>query len=241
MENDEKPRPTATLSDVERDGLDYANYQESAAPPDAIGIDPADGLPRAVAASPLEANLAPALSVARFVCMADTSKFVRRNGETGEIEIEFSPEVVIRSPNGNYWVKQSQVPVEWLANLLHLSRETAAIQIEMNPDELIGVEPIRPRCKHYWRQLFPFQNQKEHNKCQRYCAALKNDQGELLSLSDQEVLACEIREPRHPESEAMIDEFDAVVIARGMEEREEEFDIDAELAKDSKGLGILGG
>lgn len=229
MVTDEKlegQRPaTARLDSVERDGLDYPLYQQSSAPPDAIGMDPEDGMPKQIPSTAVEDSRAPALRVATFVCMADTSKFVIRD-RWGEVEQEFAPDEVGRAPDGRYRVAE---------------RKAHEVHRCLSELGFIEVEPIRPQCKHYVRQLVPWPDNPDVKRCQRYCSALKNEQGELLSLADQEILACEIRDPR-TEDDEQIDAFDQLIIARGAEaEGETEFDIDAELQKESGNLGILGG
>lgn len=92
------------------------------------------------------------------------------------------------------------------------------------------VLPVRPKCENYVRQLMPFQgNDIHHNKCNRYCLAVKDGEGELYSLNDTEMLACEMRSPRDFVSENRLREHDTKVMAaseaRIREENEEEFDV----------------
>lgn len=227
MVTDEKleaERPaTARLDSLERDGLDYPLYQQSSAPPDAIGMDPEDGIPKQIPSTAIEDSRAPALSVARFVCMADTSEFVIR-GLWGEVLQRFEPAKVTRAPDGRY------------------RAQTCHVHVQLRPPgqpQYVEVEPIRPQCQHYVRQLVPWPDNPDVKRCQRYCAALKNEQGELLSLADQEILACEIRVPR-TEDDEQIDDFDQLIISRGAQAEDDEFDIDEALRKEGN-LGILGG
>ena len=103
------------------------------------GYDPIDGMPRPVAPATLKLAQAPRLLPETFVCMADTSKFVVRNMD-GEITRTFGPSEVVRAPNGRYRVRTS-----WLESLLLT--------------KWIEVEPIRPVCRHYARQLSDVQDE----------------------------------------------------------------------------------
>lgn len=260
VEDDEvlraKPESTQHLSNQERDGLDYALYQDSAKAPDAIGMDPEDGLPRPIPAISMEDSMAPPLTVGRLVCMADTSEYVVRD-EYGNVKASYKPEQVTRSVSGSYWAEVKGAPfwVHALVLLLTSALLIAAIVELLDYWWVVGVtlagtgvilflqtwlsrrvmhikvEPKRPQCRHYVRQLIPWHEDKEHNTCQRYCSALKNETGEILSISNQEVLACEIRRPRHLETETLIDDFDAKIISKGQERTDnlDEFDIEAAL------------
>lgn len=214
----------ARLSDVgERDRLDYPVYQDSRRPPDSVSINPEDGMPQQLPASSMEDNLAPALAVETFVCMADKSKFVKRD-EKGYVVEEFDPSKVERSPDGRYWVVTRYICPNGVERSLW--RE---------------VTPIRPQCDHYVRQLLPWADDTDHKLCTRYCAALKNEQGELFSLDNQQVLACEMRSPRVASDDEKIDEFDQLIILKGKSRADEEFDVDAALRNEGMGLGVLGG
>lgn len=101
------------------------------------------------------------------------------------------------------------------------------------PDRFIcmGAEG-RPACTHYVRQLYPWPSDPDRHVCQRYCTALKNEDGEYVSLNDQEVLACSLRSPRDPDSEKLLDEHDEKILKMqkaSQEEPEEEFDPLAEM------------
>lgn len=258
VEDDEvlraKPESTQHLSNQERDGLDYALYQDSAKAPDAIGMDPDDGLPRVIPAISMEDSMAPPLTVARLVCMADTSEYVVRD-EYGNVKASYKPEQVTRSVSGTYWAEVRGVstwvqiwvtvvlmggsvalgtslePWWWLVFVAAMALNGTILWWLSRRVMHIKVDPKRPQCRHYVRQLIPWHEDKEHNTCQRYCSALKNETGEILSISNQEVLACEIRRPRHLETETLIDDFDAKIISKGQERTDnlDEFDIEAAL------------
>lgn len=248
------PAP-AGLESVERDGLDYAQYEESARPPDAIGIDPEDGLPRPFPAAAIEDNFAPSLTIERFVCMADTREFVMRD-EWGEVLQRFLPSDVERAPNGQYRVRGGLIDPATVARRSRgassesvdkrASRIKRASQyINEHSEALFVVDPVRHQCKHYVRQLVPFAGDESHSTCYRYCTALKNESGEFLSVGNQEVLACELRDPRDPTTEQELDDFDRRLIQLGTKPRQEdeEFDIEAALRRERKEgtLGVLGG
>lgn len=225
-----KPSPVGP-NNVERDGLDYPLYQESSRPPDAIGTNPEDGMPQQIPATSVEDSKAPPLTVETFICMADTSEFVIRGGH-GVIDGRYDPAEVERLPNGLYMVR---VPED--QKLTGAEIRASAISPTEEGFKLFEVQPKRQQCAHYMRQLVPWQDNPEHKTCQRYCAALKNEQGELLSLANQQILACELRDPFDAESEALIDEFDRVIMLKGQQE-ESEFDVDAALKNEN--LGVLG-
>lgn len=222
---------TRSLADPERDGLEYPIHQDSARPPAAVAFNPEDGLPQQIPNIGLKDSLAPRLTPKRFVCMADKSVFVQRD-VSGEIKERFSPEQVERAYDGTYLLK---VPEDCKCQ----SRDMYIAADGKRYQRL--VEPLRPQCEHYMRQLIPWPDDTERNRCQRLCAALKNEQGELLSLADQEILACELRRPRDYEADKKLDEFDELVMYTGERALEEqsEFSIDAALAQEN--LGVLGG
>lgn len=98
---------------------------------------------------------------------------------------------------------------------------------------LFGQVTGRKPCVHYRRQLLPSQD-KQNTVCIRLCAANFTEDGEMASLGDTEVLACELREPRDPKSEARLDAFDAEIMERQKQRKEEDkpFDVDAALGED---------
>lgn len=260
-----KRESTRHMSSQERDGLDYPLYQDSSKPPDAMGTDPADGLPRPIPGISMEDSMAPPLSVERLVCMADVSEFVVRD-QFGNVTASYKPEQVTRSVSGSYWAAVRGVSA-WVQICVTAVLMGATVVLGSNLLEpwwlvvfVVGmalnglilwwfsrrvlhvkVEPKRPQCRHYVRQLIPWHEDKEHTTCQRYCSALKNDMGEILSISNQEVLACEIRRPRNLESEKLLDDFDAELIRQGHERgtTDSEFDVDAALEDYDSSGGIF--
>lgn len=222
-------RSKVKLGDLERPRLDNTLYTAPSKPPDTIGTDPDDGLPRPFASTSLQDAQAPAMAPATFVCMADTSLFVVRN-RAGEIVGRFAPEHVSRGEDGRYRVDV------WLALECRVPfRDVFRFRV----GRWCVVEPLRPQCQHYRRQLRPWgPDHPGKHQCIRYCSAITDEHGEMVSLNDETLLACEMRTPQDPTTVRLIDEFDAGVVAAGAaaDFDEEEFDVDAELAK---GAGIF--
>lgn len=260
-------RPTTLpLAHPERDGLELPLHVESSRAPDAFGMNPEDGMPQQIPAVAFKDSLAPHLEIDRFICMADTREFVVRD-RVGTIRRRFPPDQVQRADDGRYFYR-SERSWWWLVGLgsalalvigigstqLGLLAEPAgATTIAYMVIVLLSIPwirrrrevfPIRPKCEHYMRQLIPWPDNPDMNRCQRLCGALKNDQGELYNVGDTTILACELRNPRHAETESLIDHFDQRVVSAGAEAKKDEldeFDIDAALSAEGEDLGVLGG
>jgi hypothetical protein len=184
------------------------------------GFDPVDGMPRPVAPASVKLAQAPLLLPETFVCMADTSKFVVRDMD-GEITRTFEPSEVERAPNGRYRVRTG-----WLTSLL-LTKWTE-------------VEPIRPVCKHYARQLSDVQDDPDFRFVARLCTLRRAEDGEFLSVRDSQVFACELRSPRDLNgSTKQLDDFDDNQIAENRKKQaakeEAAFDVEAALAAEGDG------
>lgn len=222
-----EPLPTSARSkvkvgDLERPRLDHSLYTAPTTPPDTIGTDPDDGLPRPFASTSLKDAMAPSMSPESFVCMADTRSFVLRS-QTGKVVAKFEPDQVGRDPDGTYIVLLSRA-LEHGAGFRTSLKNRRGLNVV--------VEPVRPQCKHYRRQLRPWHDDSQAQQCIRYCAALTDEHGEMVSLNDENLTACELRSPQDWESVRQIDEFDERVVAAGAtDDEEEEFDVDAELDK----------
>jgi hypothetical protein len=197
-----------------------ALYQAFPNKPTMMGIDPADGLPRAVVPHAWKDAQAPELLPEKFVCMGDFSKFVARD-KWGRIVAEFTPAEVTRQPVGVWTVPQP------------LFHERAGDGYLSNPSLLQQVEPLRPQCHHYARQLVPFPEDIEHSMVARLCTARRTDEGEFLDLGNQQILACELRAPAFGNEQAQLEAFDARTIAAQQKKKAEEvsddFDVDAAL------------
>jgi hypothetical protein len=148
----------------------------------------ADGLP--VTHAPDTKNDIPPLSPETLVCMADTSKFVIRNG-WGDITAEYPPEEVKQSPSGQYFVEDG--------------------------GERKRVVPLRPACQHYVRQMMGFELNANHVTVYRLCGARRTTEGTFMTVRDCKVSACTMREPRDLTSEALIETFDAKKVEQGKE------------------------
>jgi hypothetical protein len=216
--------------------------------PATFGIDPTDGLPSTTPAS--NDDRPPSLSEDTLVCMADKRSFVVRNSD-GSVFVSIPPENVQRLPNGEYFVE--------IAVLMALSTKVSSVDDYRLGELAIGtalgepsgkirnvirVEPVRPQCRHYLRMQTDTSADRERRFLARSCMAQQSDTGEYYSLRDTLVSACSIREPRHLESELLLDQFDEEKIRQGREQAAlGQFDIDEELeaeAKRDRGLGILG-
>jgi hypothetical protein len=174
--------------------------------PGPLGLGMAeDGLPT-IEPSAAETH-APPLHPKTMVCIADKSSFVIRD-EWGEIVRSYPPERVQRSADGRYYVK-----VWWFFRRV--------------------VEPVRPQCKFLRRQMTDFQDASNNQLVERLCTARRDSESFFLSLRDQQVHACELREPRHAESEVRLDRFDEAKMKLGRERYEEggEFDVDRALER----------
>lgn len=173
-----------------------------------------DGMPHPSIPYSLKQAQAPDLLPETFVCMADTSVFVRR-GQWGEIVARFEPDSVERAPDGRYRVAMKSL-------LFGVS--------------YVEVEPLRPVCKHYARQLTDVQDDPDFRFVARLCTLRRAEDGEYLSLRDSQVLACELRSPPDPESAAQLDTSDAERVARARAKQDQSavFDVDAALAAEDE-------
>lgn len=96
--------------------------------------------------------------------------------------------------------------------------------------DAVAVEPRRRPCVHYRRQLSDHQGDHTHRSLNRYCLAMRDENGEFVSMRDARLYACELREPRDFTSQRLIDAFDQKTIAQARQEHEE-FDVDAALER----------
>lgn len=181
--------------------------------PVVMAVDPKDGMPVQVPQANFDSP--PGLSPENLVCMADTSSFVERD-VYGEVLRTWPPSEVTRTADGAYLAKDGG-----------------------DPNTRVVVEPIRPACQNYLRQMTDITADREHRFIQRACLAQRSETGEYLSLRDGAVFACSLRSPRDLKSEALLDDFDNGKMADEQKKQEmASFDVDAELAKQS--LGVLG-
>jgi len=201
--------------------------------PFAAGMDPQDGLPRPLSAVSQEDSYVPGLSPRTFVCMEDRSQFVVRAVD-GAIVGYLEPGQVKEVARGTF------APLEATfgdggAILSALARGGR-------------IEPIRPACQHYARQMIDMPDNPRHRMALRLCTAQRTETGEYVSLRDAQMFACELRSPRDAQSEAVLDAFDAKLVALAEERVKKPFDVHAALDKErtagleepNNGGGIFG-
>jgi hypothetical protein len=131
----------------------------------------------------------PSLSTETLVCMGDFSRFVLRD-DYGKIQETF--ETAEQDRYGRWWVAR-----------------TGGI------DGRAEVEPLRPPCIHYVRQVTQFDKNPELKDHLRLCAARRTTEGTFMSLKDIGMWACSMRSPRDLESEKLITEFDLLKMQQG--------------------------
>jgi hypothetical protein len=227
-------------------GLDSHRSDEAiygAFNPGPLGLGMAeDGLP--TIEPPAADTHAPPLHPKTMVCIADKSSFVMRDSRWGEVLATFEPGEVKRAPSGGYYVELDAMEGKLAPELLEMCKAEAledARSLMRFP-----VEPIRPQCKHLRRQMTDFQDASNNQLVERLCTARRDSESFFLSLRDQQVHACELREPRHAESEVRLDRFDEAKMKLGAERYAEggEFDVDAALdrteAEADKGMSYGG-
>lgn len=176
--------------DAEDDFHPFDEFREDYKPSAIKKVIASDGLPTYHA--PVSNNDIPPLSPETLVCMGDFRKFVQRD-KWGIITKEVEPSEVTRAPNGDYYVTNPETGIK------------------------SKVEPIRPPCKHYVRQMVSFEFNADHDSIKRLCAARRTTEGAFMTVKDTKVSACDMREPKHIESEKLIDEFDDKKMKQGQE------------------------
>jgi len=213
--NNEGPgAASAVRHEVEGPRITDALYQAFKNEPTPMGMDPTDGLPKPIVSQAWKDAQAPDLDPSRFVCMSDCSSFVERD-EWGAVLNRFKPNEVQRSPDGSWFVEREAGFAFW--------RRTLRVE----------VEPNRPQCQHYARQLVPFPEELDRSLAVRLCTARRTDEGEFLDLGNQQILACELRSPVFGNEQALIDAFDERTLAIQQERKNNEvtddFDVDVAL------------
>lgn len=195
----------AIRHEVEGPRVTDALYQAFPNTPTMMGTSPVDGLPAPANSQAWQDAQAPELNVEHFVCMADCSKFVRRD-DLGRVTAEYTPDQVERMPSGRWYERHQGV------------------------GRGLAVEPIRQQCTHYARQLVPFPEDQEHRLVARLCTARRTDEGEFLDLGNAKMFACELRTPTIGNQQVLLDEFDERVIASQKKKVvADDFDVDAAL------------
>lgn len=196
-EKDEAAAPEETLvprspeegeADSFRPFDEFAEGYQPTAIPRTTGPD---GLPQHVDPGYRGEDIPP-LSTENLVCMGDFSSFVQRDS-FGRVRLKTEPEKVQQMPDG-----------KWYRN--------AGTDEEPFLEE---VEPIRPPCVHYARQVTQLEKNPEHRLHARLCTARRTTSGAFMDLGDLAMWACSMRSPRDLDSEKTIKEFDDAKIEQG--------------------------
>jgi len=198
--------------------------------PSSFGTDPIDGLPRPASVATLSVTRSPPITKDVFICMGDFSVFVVRDDQ-GAVKRAFEPSQVVRLPNGKWCLQRDAITPEERTDLLRGD-------LFASRSVVVYVEPIRPQCRNYRRTLIDMPANPEHQYLERVCMAARDENGQFVTINDTRVYACELREPRHLESESKLDEIDEKATAKAREETSE-FDIDAALDAEGGRGGIL--
>jgi len=249
---------------VDRPRADDALYQQAPTPGPADYVPDADGMPKP--AVPVAMPFAPPLAVDTLTCMADESRFVIR-GDFREVLVEFRPDVVETKPD----LSRAVAPAVMLRAILDCPtpRRAGLLRVILGPvrgylawrqAQVLGagsleallwrhgpvrVEPIRPACIHYVRQMTDLQDADTAIFVERLCTARKTSDGVYLSMRDSQIHGCTMREPRDQKSEERIECFDMRKIELGRERiaSGQTFDVDAALkgAEDPQNPGHRSG
>jgi len=246
VREDAPPEDVAVDPEGEGDALDFNPFDEfddEYQPRPIRAVMGEDGLPT-VPDQTAHSDI-PVLSKETMVCMADYSKFVIRD-RWGSVVAEFDPMEVDRAPNGT-WRVPMKLAVQKAGPALEAARgkgerdkddfllaalaakfvrtlhddDGFGVQPPRHSEEWFEVEPIRPECRFYVRQLLHPGSIEGAKKgiMLRACAARRDTSGAMMQLRDSGMLACAVRNPRVPEVEIKLDEFDAEKIRQG-EQRE---------------------
>lgn len=196
-----------------------------------FGIDPQDDLPVVQAGSWGDA-LVPALSPETFVCMEDASQYVLRDASR-RIVATFAPAEVHWRGDGAPVISRvtalSRLDPHGQSGMSLLFPLRLAIGALLEGGDVV-LEPLRPKCAHYARQLNDFPGDREHRMMLRQCTAKRTDNGEFESLQNCQQHACELRAPRDIESEKLLRAFDEKTVLAGRQrDKVHTFDVGAEL------------
>ena len=189
---EEETTVVASPSDDAEDTFSpFDETSDSFAPSEIRKVVGDDGLPTQVPPHGSGMSDIPALSPDTLICMGDFSSFVTRDS-FGTVTARYEAEDVVQDREGSYWVSKRGY-----------ARST------------IVVEPFRPPCKHYVRQVTQLDKNPEYKDHLRLCAARRTTEGTFMTLKDVGMWACTMREPRHLESEKLITEFDLLKMQQG--------------------------
>lgn len=237
---------SAVRHEVEGPKIADSLYEAFPNRPSPMGIDPKDGLPSPVIPAAVRDALAPDLDPDRFVCMEDASRFVIRDGGWGDITVEIGGAHVAhveRAPNGQWRIHADRL-VEVMTTQIaryraahgfgpNVTDRTVLNVCTQTKGDWVAVEPIRPQCAHYARQLIPFPEDADHQLVARLCTARRTDEGEFLDVGNAQVFACELRSPPYGCERQKIDAFDERTVETARKRRldivNDDFDVDAAL------------
>ena len=203
--------------------------------PSVIGINPADGLVDHVDTK--DARAVPPLSVDTLVCLEDTSSFVTlatedidayllsRQSVSGPLQdLAYRTRLVTNLRSYTHWrldafgnpdptfPGKTYAPAEVEDNgVIHFVREGG---------RMILVRPVRMRCSHLERMLtISDELSTKVSPLHTYCKGFRSVGGAKMSLMDQAILACEVRQPPDDRSGKAIVERVEAKIAQGKEKK----------------------
>lgn len=192
--------------------------------PDLMVPSPIDGLPEAAdAGDPIQS--APAFTFEGVICIEDNREWVeafatettRQWINRREIPVE-SDRLISRSrfdiggeERARLRFAPDRIVKRWGLDAVELTREEVAEIRDPGPnyDEgprlVLFVQPLRPRCEFYKRQVFANDGQNDPNEAGhkivfRNCTARRSVGGAFMGLRDENVFACEYRQPPDPSS-----------------------------------------
>lgn len=174
-----------------------------------------DGMPTNYAPYDDERSDIPPFSPESLICIGIFDEFVVRN-EWGEIVARVPGDVVDRTPSGRWRVKRSRFIQH---NPDPRPKGVVRSWLERLSGKWVEVEPIRPPCRNYVRQLAPYYMNPKHRKAFRLCSARRTTEGTFMDVSDSGMYSCDMREPRETISEKLMDEFDKKKMREGKSRR----------------------
>jgi hypothetical protein len=175
----------------------------------------ADGMPTNFAPYDDDRSDIPPFGPDTCVCMGVFDEFVVRD-EWGDIIATVPHEAAERAPNGSWRVKRG---IFIRHNPDPRPKGIIRSWLEKLSGKWVAVEPIRPPCLHYVRQLAPYYLNPKHRKAFRLCAARRTTEGAFMDISDTGMYSCDMREPREIKSEMYLDQFDATKMKEGKNRR----------------------
>jgi hypothetical protein len=212
---------TVGIDDDGEEAWDPFEQEEAGVTLDSRKVTAEDGMPSEHA--PVQETDIPPLRRDTLICMADTTDFVWRD-EWGDIIVHFGSEGVELSPNGDYRMRREDVERILHEHELELEvRDRVWVTrpggARAHPGICNGwlrVDPIRPACRHYLRQCTQFSENAARKFTYRLCALRRTTEGAMMAIWDRGVWACDWRDPRHLESEAVwLDRFDEKLMSEG--------------------------